>query len=276
MFLRVLLFIAATFVYFGCAAVVESSLIEKRQTEENGTVPPYIEILRGRDGRDGRDGETGPRGLPGRDGRNGEKGEKGDMGEQGPPGPSSGGVSYVRWGRTVCPDTNGTELVYKGRAAGSHWSHAGGGSNYQCMTENPQNFNFGPGTSTENSLIYGAEYQIWGNNVPSSSHAWHDHDVPCAVCYVAPRETVLMIPGTYICPPNWTREYYGYLMTERNHAAHKGRATFECVDAAPEFIASDHANHDGVLFHHVEPRCGSLPCPPYDPQKEVTCAVCTR
>ena len=249
---------------------------ENNATQSYERHPPYIEILRGRDGRDGRDGEPGPRGLQGRDGKNGLRGETGATGPQGPPGPSSGGLTYIRWGRTVCPDTNGTELVYKGRAAGSHWSHSGGGSNYQCMTESPQNFNFGPGTSTENSFIYGAEYQIWGNNVPSSSHPWHNHDVPCAVCYVAPREAVLMIPGTYICPSNWTREYYGYLMTERNHVLHKGRTTFECVDVAPEFIAGDHADNDGVLFHHVEPRCGSLPCPPYDPQKEVTCAVCTR
>ena len=86
-----------------------------------------------------------------------------------------------------------------------------------------------------------------------------------------------MIPGTYICPPNWTREYYGYLMTERSsHSSHKGRTTFECVDVAPEVVAGGHDNQDGALFHHVEPRCGSLPCPPYEPQKEVTCAVCTH
>ena len=63
MLLRVLLLIAVTFVCFGCAAVLESASIEKRETEDvEGTAPPYIEILRGRDGRDGRDGEPGPRG----------------------------------------------------------------------------------------------------------------------------------------------------------------------------------------------------------------------
>ena len=142
------------------------------------------------------------------------------------------------------------------------------------MTESPQNFDFGPGTAAM-SYIYGAEYRAYGN-VPSSSHDLDLNDVPCAVCYVAPRETVLMIPGTYICPSNWTREYYGYLMTERSHPSHKGRTTFECVDVAPEVVAGGHANNEGVLFYHVEPRCGSLPCPPYEPEKEVTCAVCTR
>ena len=52
MFLRVLL-ITTTFVYIaiGCAAVLESSLIERCRTDDvEGTAPPYIEILRGRDG----------------------------------------------------------------------------------------------------------------------------------------------------------------------------------------------------------------------------------
>ena len=213
----------------------------------------------------------GPRGLPGTDGKKGEKGETGAPGPPGPPGPRSGRVTYVRWGRTTCPDTTGTELVYTGRAAGSHYSHKGGGGNYQCIVEDPENFDFGPGTA-EASYIYGAEYEMYGN-IPSSSLRLHQHDVPCSVCYVAERETVLIIPGKYTCPQNWVREYYGYLMTERyGH----NRSTFECVDVAAETITGGHANHNGALFYHVEPRCGSLPCPPYDPQKEMTCAVCTR
>ena len=178
----------------------------------------------------------------------------------------------MRWGRTTCPNTTRTELVYTGRAAGSHYTHTGGGSNYQCIVEDPANFDFGAGT-VEASYMYGAEYKMWGN-IPSSNLRLYHHDVPCSVCYVASRETVLMIPGKYTCPQNWTREYYGFLMAERH--SHKGRSTFECVDVAPETITGGHADHDGALFYHVEPRCGSLPCPPYDQQKEMTCAVCTR
>ena len=127
---------------------------------------------------------------------------KGEPGPPGPPssGPSSGGVTYVRWGRTICPNTTGTELVYAGRAAGSHWSHSGGGGNYQCLTEDPENFDFGAGTQSA-SYMYSAEYQQNAGTVPSSVNNLHDHDVPCVVCYVATRETVLMIPGKYTCPP---------------------------------------------------------------------------
>ena len=76
--------------------------------------------------------------------------------------------------------------------------------------------------------MYGAEYEMRGN-VPSSSLPLNNEDVPCAVCYVATRDTVLMISGTYICPQTWTREYYGWLMSE-HHSHH--RSTFECVAGA--------------------------------------------
>ena len=73
---------------------VDTYSLQKRDTEENSTeVTPYS--------------------------TKGEKGETGATGPQGPPGPRSGGVTYVRWGRTTCPDTEGTELVYTGRAGGS-------------------------------------------------------------------------------------------------------------------------------------------------------------
>ena len=152
----------------------ESLPIEKRQTTtaENPQTtteesPHYVQLLQGRDGRDGRDGVPGPRGLTGRDGKTGEKGMTGDTGPQGPPGPKTGGVTYVRWGQTTCPDTEGTELVYVGRAAGSYYSHKGGGANYQCVTEEPENFDFGPGT-VDALLMYGAEDEMWGN-VPSAN-----------------------------------------------------------------------------------------------------------
>ena len=179
------------------------------------------------------------------------------------------GATYVRWGRSDCPV--GRELVYHGRAGGSHYTHSGGGSNYQCLPLDPQNFDFGPG-GVDVALMYGSEYEMYGH-IPKANLHLHEHDVPCAVCYVPGRSAVLMVPAKYTCPPKWTREYYGWLMAERyNHH----RTTFECVDVAAQKAHSGHPNHNGALFYHVEPRVGSLPGPPYDNQKELTCAVCTR
>ena len=179
------------------------------------------------------------------------------------------GVAYVRWGKGSCPA--GADLVYAGRAAGSLYNHAGGGANYQCVTLQPENFDQGVG-KIDTTFLYGAEYEIFGDKVPKSLLGIHEHDVPCAVCY-APRSAKITIPGTYKCPAGWTTEYYGFLMS--SHRTHH-RTTYECVDHQPELALGGHANHNGALFYMVEPRCGSLPCPPYKDYVELSCAVCTR
>ena len=81
--------------------------------------------------------------------------------------------------------------VYTGRAAGSHYTHSGGGGNYQCIVEDPDSFDFSPEASY---ILYRAEYEMYGN-IPSSNFPLRDHHVPCSVCYVnTSREAVLMIP----------------------------------------------------------------------------------
>ena len=235
-------------------------------------------LVTGRDGRDGpagRDGLPGPAGAPGKDGRDGTSGQKGDKGERGvsgmvgPPGPVSGGATYTRWGRISCPTITGTSLVYSGRAGKSWYSHTGGGSNYQCLPNNPEYGQFAPGVQGL-APIYGVEYQLGGG---SPLPVQHDHNVPCAVCHVSTRAAVLMIPAWRHCPSQWTLEYTGYLMTEQhNH----GKATYECVDKDAESVPRSHADTNGGMFHHVEANCNGLPCPPYDPQKELMCAVCTK
>ena len=236
------------------------------------------ELLSGRDGRDGpagRDGLPGPAGAPGRDGRDGANGQKGDKGERGeagiagPPGPVSGGATYTRWGRTSCPNTAGTSLVYSGRAGKSWHTHSGGGGNYQCLPNNPQYGAYAPGVQNL-APIYGVEYQLYGG---SPLPALDQHNVPCAVCHVSTRAAVLMIPAWRQCPSQWTLEYTGYLMTE--HRTHS-KATYECVDKDAQSVPGSHADTNGGLFYHVEANCNGLPCPPYDAQKELTCAVCTK
>ena len=54
------------------------------------------------------------------------------------------------------------------------------------------------------------------------------------------------------------------------------RSTYECMDVSPETIGGGQNYQDGVLFYHVEARCGSLACPPYEETKELTCAVCSK
>ena len=178
----------------------------------------------------------------------------------------SGGVTYIRWGKSSCPNVAGTELVYEGRAGGSHFTYVGGGANYLCMPLDPQyTLPFQAGVR-DHSYVYGTEYQ-------SPLQGSHDHNVPCAVCYASTRETVLMIPAKTSCPTSWTREYYGYLMSD--YLGHH-RSHYECVDKDQDSILGSKINTDGALFYHVEANCNGMPCPPYDAQKELNCVVCTK
>ena len=220
-----------------------------------------LEVLRGRDGRDGRDG------LPGLKGVAGSPGQKGDTGVPGPKGEKAGGVIYVRWGHNSCPKT-GAQLVYTGRAGGSDWTHKGGGANPQCLPLDPQ-FYQTANRAQRRAYIYGAEYE---NTSPLVANS-HDTDVPCAVCYVPTRNALYMIPGKYDCPKDWTREYFGYLMSA--HYKHH-RSQFSCVDQSLKSVIGSSHNHNGFLFYTVDGVCGSLPCPPYREDKEFTCAVCTK
>ena len=83
-----------------------------------------------------------------------------------------------------------------------------------------------------------------------------------------------MIPAKTSCPPSWTEEYEGYIMTENTNSNHF-RSTYECVDKSQESLPGSHGNVDESLFYHVEVVCGGLLCPPYDPAKELTCVMCT-
>ncbi len=53
------------------------------------------------------------------------------------------------------------------------------------------------------------------------------------------------------------------------------RSTYECVDYNKESVTGSHTNVNGALFYHVEEECSGMQCPPYNPEKELTCVVCT-
>ena len=237
----------------------------------------------GPQGENGISGPQGPQGISGPQGTVGGKGDRGDagftglpglpgpQGEQGVQGLPTGGAVYVRWGRTSCPTDQGTELLYSGRAGGSMRNHQGGGANYLCMPNDPDHMQYDSGVQGV-STIYGVEYR------PHSSQPFmnvRNHNVPCAVCYTATRDTIVMIPAKIYCPVNWTIEYTGYLMSSRKDTQY--RSMYECVDKDPESVPGLNAETEMSAFLHVEPVCtGSFSCLPYDAGKELTCVVCSR
>ena len=186
----------------------------------------------------------------------------------------SSGVLYTRWGKSSCPDTPETELLYSGKAGGTFYNEGGGGANYLCMPDDPEydpSLKYASGIQNH-ARVYGAEYE-------DPLQGTDDHNVPCAVCYVPTRSSVVMIPAKSTCPFSWTKEYYGYLMTGYKGAAsndNRGRTMFECVDKDQESLPGSAGNENGVQFYHIEASCKGLPCHPYNEWQELNCVVCTK
>ena len=159
-------------------------------------------------------------------------------------------------------------MVYAGRVGGTYYSQKGGAANYLCMPDDPDYLSYTPGVQGY-SYVYGAEYKTGGGPL----RAVVQHNAACAVCYASTRVAVTMIPAKSQCPSTWTLEYSGYLMSA--HYNHQ-RTTYMCVEKNPDSVPGSASNTNGTLFYHVEAHCNGMLCPPNDPQKELTCAVCTK
>ena len=178
------------------------------------------------------------------------------------------GSVFIRWGRTECP--NGTELVYDGYTAGNHYLH-GGGDTTLCLTKDPT-WGVYDDANDNGNLIYGTEYEMNIRGLTSIFKGHHNYDAPCAVC-LAQKSSVFMYPGSMDCPDGWDVLYSGYLMSE--YYQHTTADTV-CVDENAEYIEDTGANDNGNLWYPTEGECGSLPCPPYVQNREMTCSVCGR
>ena len=191
------------------------------------------------------------------------------------PGPyGTSGVTYVQWGKKSC-SASGVQTLYSGVAAGSHYQSSGGGANTQCLPLDPEWGYYKSGVQGSGaSYIYGSEYELDQGIQPFINKKLVHHDVPCAVCYAANKNTQFMLPAKMTCPTGWSRAYRGYLMAEKHN--HAGRSMYLCVDHNAEGTAGGGADHNGYTLYPVEARCGSLPCRPYVDGRELTCSVCLK
>ena len=157
---------------------------------------------------------------------------------------------------------------------GGEWhQHYGGGANYLCLPHNPKYDKYKDGHQAA-GYIYGTEYEVSQYNGDPFQRTIHNHEAPCAVCFVKSRGSMLMMPARNDCPSGWTEEYHGYLMTERH--SHMHSSDFVCIDDDPEYVHGTFADKNGALLYPVEGVCGSLPCQPYVAGRELTCAVSTK
>lgn len=179
---------------------------------------------------------------------------------------SSTGSVYIHWGKTSCPSVPGTTKVYDGYAAGDPWYIQGGGANALCLPKDPEFYHaYVPGVQGYSTIAI-AEY---GANQGVNA----EYEIPCAVCMTT-RHTLMTIPAKYSCPAGWTREYLGYLGSSRknNH-----RVEYICMDYYAQNRGSNSDDYSVLDIVKVEIQCAySMPCPPYNNYKEVSCVVCSK
>ena len=105
---------------------------------------------------------------------------------------SGTGALFTRWGINSCPSTNGTKLVYAGRAGGTQYDIQGGGFNVLCLPEDPDYLtDTAEYSSSGSSTVRGAEYEFNGQTQAPHSNP-QDHNVPCAICFTSIKTSVLM------------------------------------------------------------------------------------
>ncbi|XP_031561466.1 uncharacterized protein LOC116297389 [Actinia tenebrosa] len=171
-----------------------------------------------------------------------------------------------------------TFLFYiSGQMAGPSTREEGSGSNYLCMPHQPF-YAFASNRLKLRAHLYGVEYGQVDDiflRIPGRPTDMNYHGVPCAVCRTLSRPSLIMVPARFVCPSNaWTREYHGYLMSSSNNSS---RAEYICVDAdagVAKQTGNERTRRESLLTG-VRGKCGTLPCPRYKQDRDLTCAVCT-
>lgn len=153
----------------------------------------------------------------------------------------------TQWGRTTCPSTEGTQLVYQGAMVGSRYDEAGS-ADYLCLHGSPEFLATTAGLQPgHRARLYGTEYRFLDNS-PAFSNVLH-HDAPCSVCY-STRSTKMVIPGRITCPSSWTREYHGYLMANHFDSGHRSRSPI-CLDISAESVPGSAAETRTSVMYNV-------------------------
>ncbi|XP_071153177.1 uncharacterized protein [Mytilus edulis] len=184
------------------------------------------------------------------------------------------GQVYTHWGSTTCGST--AQLLYSGIMAGGPQGTAGSGSDYLCMPTTPSYTGDESGSAeSERGQLYGIQLGLdtsdWSSPFDTSKNGYV---VDCAVCQILANPAVFMQAATNTCPTGWTVEYTGYLMSEIAAGVTATAKGYACLDKdAP--LSTD-SSSDNAFVYPVEGKCGTLSCPNYIDNAELTCVVCSK
>jgi len=115
--------------------------------------------------------------------------------------------------------------------------------------------------------MYGGEYEYNFGGITNQ-------DTPYSVCLNKNAHSSIMIPGRNGCYNGWNLEYRGVLVS--GDYGHKAASTYICLHEQPEIVDGGAADQNGKLLYTVVGKYGSLQCPPYKNDHEITCAVCSK
>ena len=174
--------------------------------------------------------------------------------------------TYEILGDNKCPSVQGTSTVYKGYVMGFN-----GSTTFKCLPIDEQyikyyNSSFSMFANSQENVGYAemTVYQTFRYEGKNNIHT------TCALCSVEGRNTILMIPATYKCPQSWTREYYGYLMTDNTDT------TFVCVDIGLDGEVMENTNLDSSVLKHVSAYPKRSHANTYKSTYALSCAVCSK
>ncbi|XP_067948675.1 short-chain collagen C4-like [Watersipora subatra] len=241
----------------------------------------------GAPGQPGRDSPTGPPGRPGSSspsgpkGETGTKGTKGSKGVGGRPGSASStatgsGSTFIRWGRTTCPQV--ADLVYAGYAAAANpGSGRGGSTELECLSTSPS-WHANSVTSIQTpTKLFAAKFSLgrFAGILPDSAD---NSVITCSVCITA-KAPVITLPGRVNCLSGWHKEYNGYLMAT---SALQNEVFFSsknyCVDKEPDYYEG-HNDSNGLKLTFLQAGgCyrGLYPCHEYTENNLIACTVCSK
>ena len=163
-------------------------------------------------------------------------------------------------------------LVYAGRAAGTDHLETGGTSDTFCMPETPQYLSMDT-AATHVSTLHGVEFETFGDSTtPFENLA--QHNMPYVVCHTDTKLVVFTIPAQYSCPSGWSMEYNGYLMTELERADRQRRHHMRGQRCWGN--PGLEADMNDAVVYLMKASCNGLPCPPYNSDMVLPCAVCSK
>lgn len=176
---------------------------------------------------------------------------------------TNSGTTYTRWGKTSCPG-NSSEKIYSGFGGVNEDLENGG--YVLCLSNDPEWKFYRNDTRIGyiRGIVYDAD-ELFSKDL-------RYFDVPCAVCHVNIRSSMVMIPGRSSCYKDWIMEYSGYLMGSWS-------TDNICIDEDPDVVnwtedRTKRASRADLYF--MEIRCGSPKCTPYVSHRQLTCVVCTK